>query len=143
MPSLPTSAARLAVLPASSSVGQPISHRLDHLLSGVRAQIALKIYGDDLDTLRGLAADVRERLAQVKGITDLQIEKQVLIPQVKIRLDYEKAARLGVAPGNALRSLEQMIEGERITQIVEGNRRFDLVVRLPESDRDPQALLTC
>ncbi|MBK6649183.1 MAG: efflux RND transporter permease subunit [Betaproteobacteria bacterium] len=131
---------RLAVLPASSSVGQPISHRLDHLLSGVRAQIALKIYGDDLDTLRGLAADVRERLAQVKGITDLQIEKQVLIPQVKIRLDYDRAARLGVAPGNLLRSLEQMIAGERITQIVEGNRRFDLVVRLPESDRDPQAL---
>jgi HME family heavy-metal exporter len=131
---------RLAVLPASSSVGQPISHRLDHLLSGVRAQIALKIYGDDLDTLRGLAADVRERLAQVKGITDLQIEKQVLIPQVKIRLDYDRAARLGVAPGNLLRSLEQMIAGERITQIVEGNRRFDLLVRLPESDRDPQAL---
>ena len=131
---------RLAMLPASSSVGQPISHRLDHLLSGVRAQIALKIYGDDLDTLRGLAADVRERLAQVKGITDLQIEKQVLIPQVKIRLDYDRAARLGVAPGNLLRSLEQMIAGERITQIVEGNRRFDLLVRLPESDRDPQAL---
>jgi HME family heavy-metal exporter len=131
---------RLSVLPASSSVGQPISHRLDHLLSGVRAQIALKIYGDDLDTLRGLTADVRERLTQVKGITDLQIEKQVLIPQVKIRLDYDRAARLGVAPGTLLRSLEQMIAGERITQIVEGNRRFDLLVRLPESDRDPQAL---
>ncbi|MCB1940894.1 MAG: efflux RND transporter permease subunit, partial [Candidatus Accumulibacter sp.] len=131
---------RLATLPAASNVGQPISHRLDHLLSGVRAQIALKIYGDDLDTLRGLATDLRGRLAQIAGVTDLQIEKQVLIPQVKIHLDYEQAARYGVAPGNLLRSLEQMIEGERITEIVEGNRRFDLLVRLPENARGPQAL---
>ena len=127
--------ARLAVLPAASNVGQPISHRLDHLLSGVRAQIALKVYGDDLDTLRGLAADLRARLAKIPGVTDLQIEKQVLIPQIKIRVDYEQAARYGVAPGALLTSLSQMIEGERITQIVEGNRRFDLVVRLPESGR--------
>lgn len=127
--------ARLAVLPAVSNVGQPISHRLDHLLSGVRAQIALKVYGDDLDTLRGLAADLRARLAKIPGVTDLQIEKQVLIPQIKIRVDYEQAARHGVAPGALLTSLSQMIEGERITQIVEGNRRFDLVVRLPESGR--------
>lgn len=131
---------RLAALPAASNVGQPISHRLDHMLSGVRAQIALKIYGDDLDTLRGLAADLREHLTQIPGMTDLQIEKQVLIPQIKIHVDYEQAARHGVAPGNLLRSLEQMIDGERITQIVEGNRRFDLLVRLPESARGPQAL---
>ncbi len=136
--------ARLAALPAASNVGQPISHRLDHLLSGVRAQIALKVFGDDLDTLRGLAADLRERLAKIPGVTDLQIEKQVLIPQLKIRLDYEQAARYGVAPGRLLRSLEQMLEGERITQIVEGGetgaRRFDLLLRLPESARDPRAL---
>lgn len=131
---------RLASLPAASNVGQPISHRLDHLLSGVRAQIALKIYGDDLDTLRGLAGEMRERLARIPGVTDLQIEKQVLIPQVKIHLDYALAARYGVAPGNLLRSLEQMIEGERITQVIEGNRRFDLLVRLPESARGAQAL---
>ncbi len=131
--------ARLAQLPANVSIGQPISHRLDHLLSGVRAQIALKIYGDDLDTLRGLAADLRGRLAQIPGIADLQIEKQVRIPQIKIRVDYEQAGRYGVAPGELLRSLQQMIEGEHIGQIVEGgesgSRRFDLVVRLPESGR--------
>ncbi|MBE2242814.1 MAG: efflux RND transporter permease subunit [Burkholderiaceae bacterium] len=131
---------RLAVLPAAISIGQPISHRLDHLLSGVRAQIALKLYGDDLDTLRGLADELRERLAAIPGITDLQIEKQVLIPQVKIRVDYDAAARHGVAPGALLRSLEQMIDGERITQVIEGNRRFDLVVRLPDAARDVDAL---
>ena len=131
---------RLAVLPAAVGIGQPISHRLDHLLSGVRAQIALKIYGPDLDTLRTLAQGLQERMASIPGIADLQVEKQVLIPQVKVRLDYEAAARHGVPPGAVLRALEQMIEGERITQIVEGNRRFDLVVRLPESARDPQSL---
>ncbi|MBW7834816.1 MAG: efflux RND transporter permease subunit [Simplicispira suum] len=131
---------RLGVLPAASNVGQPISHRLDHLLSGVRAQIALKVYGDDLDTLRTLAADLRTRLAQVHGLTDLQIEKQVLIPQIKIHLDYDKLGRYGVAPGALLVSLQQMVEGERVTQIVEGNRRFDLVVRLPEKDRSLHAL---
>ncbi|CAN5863387.1 efflux RND transporter permease subunit [soil metagenome] len=131
---------RLAVLPAASNVGQPISHRLDHLLSGVRAQIALKIVGDDLDTLRGLAGDMRERLAKIPGITDLQIEKQVLIPQMKIYIDYEQAARYGIAPGELLRSLQQMVEGERITQIIEGNRRFDLVLRLPDSARGLPAL---
>ncbi len=131
---------RLAVLPAVSNVGQPISHRLDHLLSGVRAQIALKIYGDELDTLRSLAAQLRERLAKLPGITDLQIEKQVLIPQATIRVDYDQVARHGLAPGALLRSLEQMIEGERVTQVIEGNRRFDLVVRLPESARDLHSL---
>jgi len=131
---------RLAVLPAAISIGQPISHRLDHLLSGVRAQIALKVYGDDLDTLRGLADELRDRLAAIPGITDLQIEKQVLIPQVKIRVDYDAAARHGVAPGALLRSLEQMIDGERITQVIEGNRRFDLIVRLPDAGRDIDAL---
>lgn len=131
---------RLAVLPAVSNVGQPISHRLDHLLSGVRAQIALKVYGDDLDTLRSLAGDLRTRLAQIPGITDLAVEKQVLIPQIKIHVDYEQAAQYGVAPGALLRSLEQMIEGERVTQIVEGNRRFDMVVRLPEAERGLQEL---
>jgi HME family heavy-metal exporter len=136
--------ARLSTLPAAVSIGQPISHRLDHLLSGVRAQIALKIYGDDLATLRGLAGDLRERLATIPGLTDLQVEKQVLIPQIKIHLDYEAAARHGVAPGALLRALEQMIEGERVTEIVEGgeggSRRFDLVLRLPEGERDVRAL---
>ncbi len=131
---------RLAVLPAVVNVGQPISHRLDHLLSGVRAQIALKIFGDDLDTLRGLAGDIKERLAKIPGITDLQIEKQVLIPQYKIHLDYDAAARYGVASGELLQRLEQLLAGERIGQVIEGNRRFDLTLRLPEEARGERGL---
>jgi HME family heavy-metal exporter len=131
---------RLAVLPAVVNVGQPISHRLDHLLSGVRAQIALKIFGDDLDTLRGLAGELKERLAKIPGITDLQIEKQVLIPQYKIHLDYDAAARYGVASGELLQRLEQLLAGERIGQVIEGNRRFDLTLRLPEEARGERGL---
>lgn len=131
---------RLALLPATVTVGQPISHRLDHLLSGVRAQIALKVYGDDLDTLRGIAAGLKEQLAQIPGLTDLQIEKQVLIPQIKVRLDYDRAAQLGVSPGSLLQTLETLSEGDTITQIVDNNKRFNLVVRLPDSARDPQGL---
>jgi HME family heavy-metal exporter len=131
---------RLASLPAVINIGQPISHRLDHLLSGVRAQIALKIYGEDLDTLRGLAAQLRERLAAIPGVTDLQIEKAVLIPQLKIRMDYGKAAALGVSPAGVLKALETLLEGDRVAQIIESNRRFDLVIRLPDSARGTQAL---
>lgn len=131
---------RLALLPATTTVGQPISHRLDHLLSGVRAQIALKIYGDDLDALRGEAANLKEKLAAIPGLTDLQIEKQVLIPQIKVRIDYDRAAQLGVSPGTLLKTLETLTEGDTIAQIVDNNKRFNLVIRLPDAARDPQGL---
>lgn len=91
--------AKLSVLPAQVAVGQPISHRLDHLLSGVRAQIALKISGDDTDTLRGLAEQMRQSLSSIPGLVDLTVEKQVLIPQITVRLDHQKAAQVGLAPG--------------------------------------------
>src|SRR6185369_6281645 len=79
---------RLAVLPVAVNIGQPISHRLDHLLSGVRAEIALKVFGDDLDALRASAEMIRTGMATIPGLTDLQAEKQVLIPQLEIRVDY-------------------------------------------------------
>ncbi|RQO34013.1 CusA/CzcA family heavy metal efflux RND transporter [Herminiimonas sp. KBW02] len=131
---------KLAVIPASVAIGQPISHRLDHLLSGVRAQVALKIYGDDLDSLRGLAETLRVRLSTVEGLVDLSVERQVLIPQIKIRLDYRKAAQYGLTPGQVLSAMQTLSEGERITQVVDGPRRFDLVVRLKDDGRTPQDL---
>ncbi|MFC0130970.1 CusA/CzcA family heavy metal efflux RND transporter [Massilia eurypsychrophila] len=132
--------AQLAAIPASVAIGQPISHRLDHLLSGVRAQVALKIYGDDIDTLRALADGLRERLSSVEGLVDLSVERQVLIPQIKVRIDYRKAAQHGLAPGQVLSALESLAEGTRVTQIIDGARRFDLVVRLADARRSPQDL---
>lgn len=130
----------LSSLPASVSIGQPISHRLDHLLSGVRAQIAIRIVGDDLDTLRSQAASLRLRLADIPGLADLEIEKQVLAPQVRVRIDHAAVARYGMSSSQLLTELQALVEGARLTQIVEGSRRFDLVMRLPESARSPQGL---
>ncbi|MFC1455154.1 efflux RND transporter permease subunit [Microvirga arabica] len=132
--------ARLAVLPATLNVGQPISHRLDHMLSGVRAEIALKIYGEDIDTLRTLAEGLRERLTGVEGLVDLQVEKQVRIPQLRIDVDYEKAALYGLTPATVTQGLETMSNGRTVSQIVEGNRRFDVVMRLSDQDRSTTGL---
>ena len=132
--------ARLAVLPAQVAIGQPISHRLDHLLSGVRAQIALKIFGEDTDTLRGLAEQMRQGLSGVPGLVDLTVEKQVLIPQITVRLDHRKAAQVGLSPGEAVRVLQTLTDGVHGAQIVDGLRRYELVLRLPDDKRSPQDL---
>lgn len=131
---------KLSVLPAQVAIGQPISHRLDHLLSGVRAQIALKIFGDDIDTLRGVADQMRGKLAAVPGLVDLTVEKQVLIPQITVRLDQRKAAQAGLAPGEAMRLLQALTDGAHGAEIVDGQRRYDLVLRLPDGQRSPQDL---
>ncbi|WP_119966364.1 efflux RND transporter permease subunit [Simplicispira lacusdiani] len=132
--------ARLVNLPAAIGIGQPISHRIDHMLSGVRSQIAIKLFGDDLDTLRGQADALRGRLAAVPGLADLEVEKQVLAPQIKVRVDYAAAAQYGVPVPRVLAALQSLVEGEKVAQIVEGGRRFALVVRLPESARSLEGL---
>ena len=128
--------ARLAALPAAVNIGQPISHRLDHMLSGVRAQIALKIYGDDLDTLRTLAEQVRVRLAdRVPGLADLQVERQVRIPQLRIAVDHERAALYGVSSAALTTILQSLTNGQVVSQIVDGARRYDVVLRLADTER--------
>lgn len=131
---------RLVNMPAAISIGQPISHRIDHMLSGVRSQIAIKIFGEDLDVLRAQADALRGKLAAVPGVADLEIEKQVLAPQIKVTLDYAAAAQYGVPAPQVLRTLGNLVEGERVTQIVEGGRRFALVVKLPETARSAHGL---
>lgn len=128
----------LSSLPVQVAIGQPISHRLDHLLSGVRAQIAIKIFGDDTDTLRGLAETLRKQVSDIPGLVDLSTEKQVLISQIMVRIDHVRASQYGLSPGEAVRTLQSLTEGEQITQIVDGARRYDLVLRLPDAQRTPQ-----
>ncbi len=131
---------RLSVLPAVIAVGQPIAHRLDHMLSGVRAQIALKIYGDDYDTLRGLAAALEDRLKNIPGITDLQTEKQVRIPQLQVQVDYDKAKRYGLNPNDITSALETLSNGRVVSQIIDQSKRFDVVLRLSDADRSTYSL---
>jgi HME family heavy-metal exporter len=128
--------ARLAQLPGVSiSIGQPISHRLDHLLSGIRAQVAVKIFGSDLDGLRAKAEEVRQVMAEVPGIVDLQVEQQTLIPQLQLRLKREEAARLGVQPGAMAVQLEKAFNGVVVGQVLEDQRTFEVLVRYDESSR--------
>ncbi|MDD5395448.1 MAG: efflux RND transporter permease subunit [Thiothrix sp.] len=132
--------ARLAPIPVSLNIGQPISHRLDHLLSGVRAQIALKVFGDDPDTLRSLAESLQTRLATIPGLVDLQLEKQVRIPQLQVRVDYAKAQQYGVTPAAVNTALETLTNGAKVAQVIDRNRRADVVVRLQDRNRKAQSL---
>lgn len=97
---------KLVNFPAAIEIGQPISHRIDHMLSGVRSQIAIKLFGDDLDVLRGQADVLRAKLAAIPGLADLAIEKQVLAPQIKVRVDYAARAQYGVPTPQVLATLQ-------------------------------------
>jgi CzcA family heavy metal efflux pump len=133
---------KLAELPGMVvSVGQPISHRMDHMLSGVQAAIAVKIFGPDLATLRRYAAQAESVMRGMPGVVDLQVEKQVLIPQVKIQVNRERAALYGLQPGELATRLEAGLNGRVVGQVLEGTRTLDLVVRFADSARaDPQRL---
>ncbi|KAF0117331.1 MAG: putative silver efflux pump [Rhodospirillaceae bacterium] len=127
---------QLALIPgAVFNIGQPISHRLDHLLSGVRAEIAVKIFGNDLDLLRATADTVRDLMAGVSGVVDLQVEKQVLIPQVQIRLDRTEALKFGIGLNQLADTLETALNGRVVSQVVDGARTFDVVMRLADDWR--------
>ncbi len=122
--------ATLARIPGVvTNIGQPIGHRLDHLLSGVRAQIAIKVFGPDLATLRSEAARIEAQLAPIAGLVDLQVERQVLIPQVQVRIDRDAARRFGVPPGHLAEDLETALGGVRVGQVLDGVRSLDLVTR--------------
>lgn len=128
--------AKLAVLPGLSvNLGQPISHRLDHLLSGVRAQIAVKLFGPDLAVLRAEAARLQAALAPIPGLVDLSVERQVLVPQVRVDIDPAAAKRFGVPPGALADDLATALGGTTVGQALDGDRNLDVVVRYASSAR--------
>lgn len=127
---------RLTTIPeAIINIGQPISHRLDHLLSGVRAELAIKIFGEDLNRLRELADQIKSLIGNVKGITDLQIEQITSIPQIQIIPKRKEALKYGININQLSETIETLLSGKIVTQILEGSRRYNLVVRLPEEER--------
>jgi HME family heavy-metal exporter len=132
--------ARLAMLPVTVAIGQPISHRIEEVMSGVRAQIALKIFGDDLETLRRLAGQTYEGMRQIHGLADVNIEQQVDIPQLRIRVDYDRARMLGVTPTRIVDAAATLSDGHVVAQVVDGARRFDVLLRLADNDRSAVGL---
>jgi len=118
------------------NVGQPIGHRLSHMLSGVSAKIAVKIFGPDLDVLREKGAQVRDLAKTIPGLTDVNLEAQVPIPQIKIEVNRERAVAYGVQPGTLNEQVSTLLAGKTLAELREGQRAVDLVMRLPESFRD-------
>ena len=127
---------QLDILKGSNiNIGQPISHRLDHLLSGVRAQVAIKIFGNDLAELRSNAATMKDLLSTVPGVVDLQVEKQVLVPQLQIKIDRNALQRYGLQAGKVADDLEIFYNGKVSSQILDGQKSFDIVLKTNEVDR--------
>jgi Cu/Ag efflux pump CusA len=127
---------RLETIPGVGfNVGQPIAHLIDHMLTGVSAQIAIKIFGPDLENLRGSAASVQSSLNGIPGLVDLRIEQQTLIPQLKIHVMRDAAATFGMASGEIAGLLEAAFNGEIVTQFIEGQRFFDVFYRFDDTSR--------
>ncbi|MCC7404496.1 MAG: efflux RND transporter permease subunit [Bdellovibrionales bacterium] len=118
------------------NLGQPISHRLDHLLSGVRAQLAVKVFGNDLGELRRLGGEIYDALSDIPGIVDLQTEPLVLIPQLKVAIDRDAGARVGLRTGTLAEDLETALNGKPVAQLLEGQRMFDVFMRLDDQSRE-------
>ncbi|MCP5471739.1 MAG: efflux RND transporter permease subunit [Sinobacteraceae bacterium] len=131
---------RLESLPGSASLGQPISHRIDHLLSGVQAALVVKISGDDLDTLRALGAQAEQLLVGTPGLTDLRLERQVRAPEIHVRVDEDAARFHGVTPARVAERVEMLAGGRRVAEVVDGSRRFAVTLQLPEEARTPEGL---
>jgi Cu/Ag efflux pump CusA len=118
------------------NVGQPIGHRLSHMLSGVSAKIAVKIFGPDLQILREKGAQIRDLAQTIPGLTDVNLEAQVPIPQIQIEVNRERAVAYGIQPGTLNEQVSTLLGGKTLAELREGQRTVDLVLRLPESWRD-------
>lgn len=117
------------------NVGQPISHLIDHMLSGVSAALAIKVFGPDLATLREKAYEIQAAIDGVNGLVDLRVESQGLIPQIKIHVLREEAARFGMSSGQITQLLEAAFNGEALAQVLEDTRQYDVFFQFDENSR--------
>jgi CzcA family heavy metal efflux pump len=133
---------KLTLVPGANAViGQPISHRIDHMLSGTRANIAIKIFGDDLAELRRLAQQVKGFVEKVPGAVDVSIDNPSDVPFLSVKFDRTALARYGFTMEQAAEALEVAFQGKEVSRIFEGQTAFDLVVRYPkEAKEDLEAI---
>ncbi len=126
----------LSIIPGTNlTIGQPIGHRIDHMLSGTRANIAIKIYGPDLYRLRSLAESVRQQMEDIPGVVDLATEQQVDVPQVRIKANRRAMATYGVSVDKLAEAIDVAFNGEVVSQVLEGQQSYNMVVRFNEQNR--------
>ena len=119
-----------------SAISGPLADRIGHMLSGVSAKVAIKIYGSDLEVLRRIGAEIRDIARGIDGLEDARIEQQAMIPQLRIEIDRDRALAYGVTPGDLNRQLSTLIGGDTVGELYENQQIIDLVVRLPEEWRE-------
>ncbi len=120
---------------------QPIQMRFNELISGVRSDVAVKVFGDNMDVLLQTGQKIAEVMKKVKGASDVKVEQVTGLPMLTVEINRREAARYGLNVGDIQEAIEIAIGGKSVGQVFEGDRRFELVVRLPEELRsDPQAL---
>ncbi|OCH97115.1 transporter [Legionella jamestowniensis] len=126
----------LALIPgAVFNVGQFIAHRMDEVLSGVRAQVAIKVFGDNLAMLNQLADSIASLIKDIPGVVDINKEQQINVPQLIIKIDREKAAYYGINVGQISEDIQTLLNGVQVSSVLEGQRSFDLYLRLAEPGR--------
>jgi CzcA family heavy metal efflux pump len=123
------------VVGANITIGQPIGHRIDHMLSGTRANIAIKIFGPDLNTLFQLSNQVKANIEGIEGLVDISVEQQIEIPQVQIKARREMLTRHGITIGEFTQFVDAAFAGERVGDIYEEDKRFDFVLRFDDANR--------
>lgn len=128
--------ARLAAIPGIAvEVGAPVTHRIDAMLSGTRANIAIKVFGPDLGTLYSLGKQIEEAVKDIDGIADLNVERQVERPQLRIEPRREMLARYGVTLPQFARMVGVLLGGQVVSQVYEGEKSFDLTLKVADADR--------
>lgn len=125
---------RLASIPGiAATVGQPLGHRIDHMLTGTRAAIAIKIFGTDISELFMTANQLKDEISDIQGLVDLNVEQQTETPEIQIRPNRDMLARYGITMEEFNHYVELAFSGEKLAEVFEGQRSFDLVLRLDES----------
>ena len=123
------------------TIGQPISHRIDHMLSGTRANIAVKLFGDDLAQMQRTAQAIRQSMSKVSGVVDLSVEQPPEIPQTVLAFDRDRLAKYGLRAGELAELVETAFAGRVATRMLQGQRTYDVVVRYGEEHRADRAAI--
>ena len=127
---------RLAAVPGVNiTIGMPIAHRIDHMLSGTRANIAIKVFGSELNRSFLLCKEIEKGIEKIDGLVDVSVEQQVEVPQIRIQAKTELLSKYGMTKMDLMESVDVAFAGSEVSQVYEGNRSFDLVVRYDTTAR--------